>query len=427
MMTMNQKNAEIFALAMGLTSPWKIDSIEFKAVEEAKNSEPGSASKSTQFELHVYASYDHVITQEKVHDHKDRTWRHLDFFQHKAFIHARVPRIIDKKGSVKQVQVPWAREGSGFTLLFEMFVIELTRQMPVAAVGRMVREHDTRLWRVIEAYVEEGRKHQDFSDVTGVGIDETSSKKGHQYITVFASLGSHKVIFCCEGRDSSVIKSFKDDFETHSGNCAKIANVSIDMSKAFISGVKTHLPNAEINFDEFHVIKAMNEAVNSVRREEAKKRPELKGTRFAWLKNEENQNEDDKEIMNIINPLKCNWDTARAYRYKLGLQACFSADKDQVEAMLKKWLAGACRTSLKPVKDVALMVKRHYDGIVAAIKNDITNGLMEGLNSLIQAAKVKARGYRNTKTLCNIVYLMQGGIDFSKCFASDCSVTIHTT
>jgi transposase len=414
------KNTELFALALGLAEPWRIDTIRFE------RSEDSSDTTSNSMELHIFLSYDHVKTGEKVHDRKDKTWRHLDFFQYKAFIHANVPRIFDSNNAIRQVQVPWAREGSGFTLLFEAFALEMIKAMPVAAAARIVREHDTRLWRVVHAYVDEARTHQDFSEVVEIGIDETSSKKGHKYISVFASLGSHKVIFCCEGKGSSVVKAFKDDFEAHNGKCDSIKHVSIDMSKAFICGVRTEIPNAEIVFDKFHVMKAMNEAVNTVRRGESAYLPELNGTRFAWLKNPENRTEEQNEVMKIINPLSCNWETARAYRYKLGLQLCFHGTPENAEKLLKKWIYGASRTSLQPVKDVAKMVKNHFGGIVAAIKTGITNGIMEGINSLIQAAKAKARGYRNTKTLCAIVYLMHGGLDFSRCFSSEQSYQTHT-
>lgn len=408
---------KMFELAIGLEAPWQIDNIELTpATESSSNKKNNIFGLNEQFELHIFVSYNHKETGEKVHDRKTREWRHLDFFQHKAFIHADVPRIIQSDNSVKQAKVPWAREGSGFTLLFEILILELVKNMPVAAVARYAREHDTRLWRIIKAYVDKARESEDFSSIKAIGIDETSSKKGHNYISVFADMGSKKVIFCCEGKDSSVVSSFKQDFEKHNGDIKNIEYISMDMSKAFICGAQKELPDTEIVFDEFHVIKAMNDAVNKVRQQEVKVNEDLKNTRYWWLKNPDNLSDIEREKMDAINPLKCNWKTARAYRYKLGLQACFQADPDEAEGMLKKWYAGACRTSLKLVKKVAKMVKNHFDGIVAAIKTGITNGTLEAVNGLIRAAKVKARGYRNVNTLCCMVYLLQGRLNFSHCF-----------
>lgn len=406
---------EMFRLAIGIESPWKLDKIELIPIDKNRsNDEKKTFPFEEQFELHMFVSYNDK--NEKIHDRKKKTWRHLDFFQHKAFIHADVPRIKAEDGSIKQAKVPWAREGSGFTLMFELLVMELAKNMPVAAVSRYVREHDTRLWRIIKAYVNKARESEDFSDISSIGVDETSSKKGHNYITVFADMGSRKVIFCCEGKDSSTISRFVDDFREHKGDEKNIKYISMDMSKAFISGAKNKLPDTEIVFDEFHVIKAMNDAVNKVRNQEVKNNELLKNTKYLWAKNRSNLNKIEQEKMDAINPLKCNWKTARAYRYKLGLQVCFQASPDEAEEMLKKWHAGACRTSLKPVKKVAKMVKNHFDGILAAIKTGITNGTLEAINGLIRAAKVKARGYRNVDTLCCMVYLLQGRLTFADCF-----------
>jgi len=112
-----------------------------------------------------------------VHDAEDKQWRHLDFFQHEAYMHARLPRVRCDEHGVHQVNVSWARPGSGFTLLFEALLITFATAMPVAKVGEIAREHDTRVWRVIENHVARERAKLDFAEVREVGLDETSAAR----------------------------------------------------------------------------------------------------------------------------------------------------------------------------------------------------------------------------------------------------------
>ena len=121
-------------------------------------------------------------------------------------------------------------------------------------------------------------KSLDFSDAVSNGLDETSSKRGHNYITLFVDLEKSEVLYAAEGKDSATIESFKETLENHNG----------DMSPAFIKGFNKYFPNADIAFDKFHVMKNINEAVDKVRREELKENELLKKTRYIWLKNPKN-------------------------------------------------------------------------------------------------------------------------------------------
>jgi transposase len=127
------------------------------------------------------------------------------------------------------VAVPWAREGSGFTLLFEALATLLMREMPVKAAARIVAEHDTRLWRVLLHYVEQARAKEDFSAVRDVGVDETSHRRGHDYVSVFVDLDRAKAIFATPTREKKVVAEFRADLEAHGGGADKVANFSLDM------------------------------------------------------------------------------------------------------------------------------------------------------------------------------------------------------
>ena len=250
----------------------------------------------------------------KAYDTTQKEWRHLNFFQHEAYLHAPVPRVRCCEHGVKQVEVPWARPGSGFTLLFEAFVLALVKPMPVAALGRLVGEHDTRLWRVLHHYVEQAREEMDVSEVKRIGVDETSAKRGHNYITSFVDLDGARVLFATEGRDASTFGRFRLDLLTHGGRAEQIEEVCMDMSQAFLNGARAQLPLAEVVFDKFHVLKLVNDAVDEVRRAEQKDRPELKRSRYVWLKNPENLTTKQRALLDELTPKRLGLKTSRAYQ-----------------------------------------------------------------------------------------------------------------
>jgi transposase len=197
--------------------------------------------------------------------------RHINYFQYPTYLHIITPRVICSNCGILQIRVPWAREQSHFTLRMEAMILELAKKMPVLQVANLLGEEDKKLWRVIHHYVDESRSKEDFSEVSVIGIDETSRKKGHKYITLAVDFGDSKVIFACEGKDSSTITSLSEDLQNHYGNPNNIKSVCCDMSPSFINGISKELPNAEITFDKFHVMQAMNEGVDKVRIEEQKK------------------------------------------------------------------------------------------------------------------------------------------------------------
>jgi transposase len=395
---------DLFKAALGLREPWMVTQTDFN-VAEGRLDLRLDYPRGARFGCPVEGCVQHACP---VHDTEDKTWRHLDFFQHKAYLHARVPRVRCPDHGVHQVTVAWARPGSGFTLLFEALLVEFATAMPVAKVAAMTREHDTRIWRVLEHHVEAQRARLNFADVAKVGMDETSAAKGQDYVTVFMDLVARFVLFATEGRDAATVKAFAEDLAAHGGDPARITNTSSDMSPAFISGIGEHLPNAEMTFDRYHVIAKLNEAIDEVRRAEQKDNPALKKTRYVWLKNRQNLTATQRETLAWLTRPSMRLATARAHRWREDFQAFYDQSTDAAEAYLRRWCYGAKRSRLQPVKDFVKLVERHWDGIISWHRSRITNGLLEGTNSLIQAAKARARGYRSKKKMITIIYLIAG-------------------
>jgi transposase len=398
------RDTALLQLALGLTPPWTVRRADFDPEAHRLDIEIDFAPGS-RFACPVCGA-----ANCPAYDTERKTWRHLNFFQHQAYLTARVPRVRCGKCGIKTASVPWARPDSGFTLLFEAMLMAMIPAMPVAAVARMVGEHDTRLWRVVHHYVEQGRVRADMSSVTRVAIDETASRRGHNYITLFVDIDQARVLFATEGRDAATVAAFADDLTVHGGDPDQVSEVCIDMSPAFIKGVADGLPNAAVTFDRFHAVKIVNDAVDQVRRAERKAHALLKGTRYIWLRNPENLSERQRATLDAL-PTR-TLKTARAYQIRLAFQDLYEQDSpEQAAQHLKRWYFWATHSRLEPVIDAAHTVKRHWDGILRWFDSKIANGLIEGINSLLQAAKAKARGYRSIRNLNAMVYLLAGKLD----------------
>jgi transposase len=210
-----------------------------------------------------------------VHDRLRRAWRHLDFFQFEAWLHADVPRVVcGGCGKTTQLPVPWARPGSGFTAAFEALALALCRELPVRQAAALLRCKDKQLWRRIEFYVDHARALERFEGVQIVGIDETSVKRGQHYITVVHDLDAKRLLFATEGREHQTVLDFAADLKAHGGDPAEVRHVCMDMSAAYAKGTALALPQAHISYDRFHVIALAIQAMDAVRRQELRSEPE---------------------------------------------------------------------------------------------------------------------------------------------------------
>ena len=394
----------LFGAALGIQEPIYIEKIDF-------DTEHG--------ELHIYMNFRSGAkfpcpqcgkAGMPVRDTVDKTWRHLNFFQFKCFIHMRTPRTECPDCGTHLITPPWTRSGSGFTMLFELLVLTLAKTMPVLEIAKITGEHDTRLWRIIQSYVGSAYDDKDMSAVTAVGIDETSARKGHRYISVFTDMYRREVLFCTPGKDSSAIGKFKETFVKHNGSSDNIKELSMDMSPAFIAGAAEHLPQAEVTFDKFHVIALLNKALDEVRRTEQKHNPLLTNTRYVWLKNPHSLTTRQRQELTSLS--RENLRTAKVYQMKLTLQDIYARIKSgpEAETAIRKWLSWAVRSRLEPVKDYGRMLTAHIEGVLRYFDSRLTAGISEGINSRIQQIKARSKGFRNTDNFINLIYLAMSGL-----------------
>ena len=353
------------------------------------------------------------------YDHTEElVWRHLNVFEHKCEIHCRLPRARCRTcQKTQRVLPPWEGLSMHFTKSFEAMALLLLREMPVATAAGLLKETDTRLWRMIFAHVDSAYERKDMSGVSCVGVDEMSIRKGHDYLTIFADLKEKTVLFATEGKDKSTWERFIAEWEKHEGHRHQLTCVSMDMSKAYRAAVPEWCRNAEIVFDKYHVVSHVNSAVDQVRKYELRFGPfsaqtALRKSLWIWRKNPDNLSASEKERLAQIEH-KNLW-TAKAYQMRLVFQDIYrSASSDEAQHRFRVWCrwvrmvaTQAPRSYFAAMLGSAKMVLNHLDGILAHWREKVTNAFMEGLNSVFSATKRRARGYRTSVHLIAILYLV---------------------
>ena len=410
---------QLFHNLLGLGTQWRVKDLTYLS---GKHSEVGIVIEPTE-DLYQEHRCLEDGSSVRFYDYAPlRKWRHLNIFEHECYLECRLPRVKCLEcGKVKTVKGPWEGKIKGFTLLFEAFALTLLREMSVNAAARIIGEHDTRLWRLLHAYVQEAYEQADFSEARVVGCDELSARKGHNYLSVFADLEAKQVLYAAEGKDASTWDRFGGELLKHQAHPSQIEQVSIDMSPAYQKGAKENCPDASVVFDRFHVMQNVGKAVDEVRRREhqslsRKGDKSLKESMWLFRKNPENL--DDEQTAHLDELKKANLITAKAYQMRLNLQEIYNLlSLDIFKLKIIQWCdwiknyAKSKGYIFKPMLKVAKSILKHLDGIISFAESRITNAFMEGLNSVFSAVKRKARGYRSNKNLITTLYFVAGKLD----------------
>lgn len=401
---MNDK--QLYAQILGICTPWIVDSVLLSL-------ERNSVTVALSFDS------DHTFECPECgqgcprHDKKLRRWRHLDTCQLETVIECEIPRIDCKVHGVKLVSVPWAEKGSHLTLLFEAIVIKWLEVAPVSAVAeRMNIDWDTVL-RVQHRAVKRGLERRGPVSPVDIMIDETSEKKGHNYLTV-VSEGS-RVLHVEAGREKESIDSFWKTLTPSALN--NIRSISMDLWKAYRYSALEHVPDAtsKICLDRFHVAGYFGKAVNDVRKKEHREllsvgNETLKGTKFEWLRT--SANIDNRHRLGFMEIAKSALKTARAWSYKEMAHGMWKYIYiGAAEKAWKQLLKKMSRSRIEAIKNLAKSLREHLWMIINAIKLNANSGSAEGNNSRIQKVKKMACGFRNTENFKMAVYFHLGGLD----------------
>jgi len=391
----------LFGMALGLGSGWKV-------VNSEMDVEGRHLRLWLDFEAGSLFACPKCSEWCPVHDTVEKKWRHLNFWQHETTLIARVPRTKCDEHGVLVAEVPWARNGSGFTLMMEAMILLLCQQMPVSDAAKHLGEHDTRLWRVLEHYVTEAHNAKDWSKITRIMVDETSAQRGHRYVTNVLDADSKDLLLMVEGRNADAIKAFALEMPKHGATPEQITEVIMDMSGPYISGTKAAFPKARIVFDHFHIMKLAGTALDDVRKELRGAGADLAGSLWALRGNAWTRTENQMNLR--IKHCTTYPKLGRAMALRESLQDVLSENDP---AFLKWWFHWASHSRLEPFKKLARTLKDHLAGVLAFMETRLTNAAMEAINGVIQLAKRSARGFRNIKYFRIAAYLKVGGLEIA--------------
>ena len=378
---------ELFTAALGLGRQWRVAECRFegepKRLELRLEHVPGE-----HFECPVCKA------SCGVHDTIERRWRHMNFFQYRCELVAKVPRTWCRTDGVHQIHVPWAREGSGFTLMMEALVMLLSAEMPVDAMADLIDEHDTRLWRVLMHYVEQAHAKSDWSTVRRIAVDETSARRGRRYVTNVLDDENSRLLLMVEGRGVQAVGAFAEALRHHGGDPSQIEAIAMDMSTSYIKGASQYFPQASIVFDKFHVMVLAGKALEEVRLQLQREGAQLKGAMWSlrgntWNLSPERQAQ-RKDLCRQYTQL------GRAMSLRETLQAIYAnSDGSSPKLNFGGGVVGQHAAASGPFAIWPRTVRQYLDGILAYFDTKLTSGAIEAVNGIIQLAKQMARGFRN--------------------------------
>lgn len=394
---------EMFAQSIGLTDPWYIERAEF---EEEKR------------EVHIYVGTRKTAEYpcpecgklcERYDDEEtERVWRHGDVVFFPCYVHCRRPRVKCGK-EIHVVTAPWARANSRYTLLFESYAMLLVKSMPVNHARKLLRISHTSMTYILRYWVKKAVQEDDLSEVRAICVDETSFKRGQSYVTVISDAKARRVIDVEEGRDADTVVRFSYKLEEKGGDCNKIKTYISDMSSAYESAKEECFPHAMQIIDKFHVKQIMLKAMDEVRQEEQGKktsRSRNSGKRLLMIP-EVRQTEQQRIKVEQLS--KQYPKTGRAFRMVQALDEMYKCENPKdAEAVFTRLISWLRRSRLEPMKKVANTLKAHKETILAYFYNRVTNAIAEGINSLIQSAKRRARGFRTYVGYECMIYLVVG-------------------
>src|SRR5437667_7142201 len=225
-----------------------------------------------------------------LHDRRVKRWRHLDLGASRCIIECELRRFwCGACGGPRLEPVPWARSGSGYTRDFEDLVAFLAQQMAKTPIARVLGAAWDSVGRIVTRVVADQLDETRLAGLVAIGCDEISYRRGRRYLTCVADHATGAIIWARPGRNAATLQAFFDELGDRKRS---IRAVSIDMSAGYANAVTEAVPQAEVCFDPFHVVKLANEAVNDVRRADwnahAKSTTQtgkwLKGVRWALLK-----------------------------------------------------------------------------------------------------------------------------------------------
>jgi len=350
----------------------------------------------------------------EIHDRRVKRWRHLDLGSSRCVIEAELRRLRCPDCGVHLEAVPWARPSSPYTRDFEDVVAWLAQQMAKTPIAGLLRIAWDSVGHIVTRVVAEHLDERRLEGLIAIGVDEISYRRHHRYLTSVVDHASGGIVWCSAGRNAATLQRFFDELGERKQS---IKAVSIDMSGGYEKAIRESVPDAEVCFDPFHVVRLAQRAVDQVRRDEwnahersyTKTGRWIKSTRWSLLKAPAKQSIDQLALLHEVQ--QANRALYRGFLLKEELRVLYQLEDPRLAPEhLDAWLAWASRSKLDPFVKLARTIRQHRDGILAAIRLGLTNGRLEGLNSRIRLISHRSFGFHSADPLIALVYLCCTGI-----------------
>lgn len=313
-----------------------------------------------------------------------------------------------------QEDIPWAGPYSRITYRFEYCMLIFSQIMTQRAASKLLKIATSTLSDLLHRTITRLRQGHQIKQLESMGIDEISYCKGHKYATIVYDLNRSCVVWVGKGKGRATIDLFfKEVLSKEQKEDIKWA--SCDMSEAYIGAIEYHCENAVLVLDRFHIVKALNKAVDEVRKEEWRKaggdeRKSLKGLRWLLYKHSDNRSKDEKRILDALRG--GNRRIHRAYILKDEFEQFWNYKAPwAAEIFLKRWMTTALKSRIESIRKFVGTLKTHFHRILPFIGSRLTNAVGEGLNRIIKIVKNRAGGFRHLDAFSDMIFLTVGDLD----------------
>ena len=348
------------------------------------------------------------------HSKAFRRWEDLTLMGIKVWLWYAPKEIVCPTHGRVQERVPWATTFSRITYRLEWRLCRLCQIMTQKAAAEILKMPTSTLSDLLHRIITRVRDGHKIRGLVTLGVDEISFLRGHKYATLVYDLDRSRVLWVGQGKGRATIDRFFNEYLSK-GQKARILWASCDMSRAYTEAIKHHCPNATLVIDRFHVVKALNQAVDDVRKDEwrgldTKGRSAIKGLRWLLGMHARNRSKANTRFLNSLRNsnrrihrawvLKDEFEQIWNYRYRA------SAEK-----FLKRWMTAALRSRIPSLRQFVTTLRNHFDNIVAFTDRNLTNAVGEGLNRIVKIIKNRASGYRNLHNFADMIFLTLGDLD----------------
>ena len=303
------------------------------------------------------------------------------------------------------VHLPFAAGKLPMTKAFVIYVLALVKLGTVQSISLFLGLQWKTVKNIHKDWLSEKYKKIRYRDLIYLSVDEFSIKRGHKYMTVFTDIKTGRIVYAVEGRTAEDIAPFLEKLLQRAKHLEAIA---MDMSIPYNTAVKKHLPNVDIVFDRFHVMKLLNMALDELRRKErqqylASGQNIAKGDRFLFLRNFEDL--DDRERSKLSQLFEINVPLAKAHAMKEQFRMFWEKpSKKEAARFLVHWIYEAFHSGIHLLKRVANTILMHYEGLLSYYDHKISNGKAEGINNKIKVVKRRGYGYRDIQYFILLLY-----------------------